>query len=139
MDKSLVKHSHIKLNMDIETRDKILFGRYKKNTYKFDNARTFQLLDREKLELLLGDNFIDPDSSYCGSPIAFKIYEFMDKYPKYIAHGYATVNNEDDYGMYITGVEKGEPAEDTDELADYMELFGDSAVFDSLTMFCNYE
>lgn len=49
------------LNKDITMRDKILFGKYRPNTYKFGGIRKFDNLDVETLGKLLEMNFADPE------------------------------------------------------------------------------
>jgi len=68
-----------------------------------------------------------------------KIYEFMQRYPKYKAHGYAVSDERDDYRISIEGVEKGEPHESIKEFQDYMDVFRFSDTFDYHTMFCWFD
>lgn len=49
------------LNKDILTRDKMIFGKYRPNTYKFGGIRKFDNLDVETLGKLLEMNFADPE------------------------------------------------------------------------------
>ena len=127
------------LNKDIATRDKILFGKYRPNTYKFGGIRKFDNLDVETLGKLLEMNFADPEDRQNLAPSIQEIYEFMRKYPKYKAHGYAVSDEREDYRISIEGVEKGEPHESIDEFQDYMNVFRFSDAFDYHTMFCWFD
>ena len=127
------------LNKDILTRDKMIFGKYRPNTYKFGGIRKFDNLDVETLGKLLEMNFADPEERQNLAPSIQEIYEFMRKYPKYKAHGYAVSDEREDYRISIEGVEKGEPHESIDEFQDYMNVFRFSDTFDYHTMFCWFD
>ncbi len=128
-----------KLNRDIETRDKIIFGNYKDSKYRFGGTRSFRGLNVDTLKILLDQNFIDPNETQNASPTVFEIYSFMENYPLYTAHGYAVVDTRDDYRISLEGVEKGGPANSVEELKDYMNLFRYADEFDESTMFCWFD
>lgn len=128
-----------KLNRDIETRDKIIFGSYKDSKYRFGGIRSFRGLDVDTLKILLDQNFIDPEETQNESPTVFEIYSFMEDYPSYTAHGYTVVDSQEDYRVSLEGVEKGEPAYSIEELKDYMSLFRGADEFDESTMYCWFD
>jgi len=62
----------------------------------------------------------------------------MHRHKDYLAHGYTTSDDMDNYGVIIEGVEKGVPASSSDEFKDYMSLFSNSDIFDEATMYCYF-
>ena len=128
-----------KLNDDIETRDKIIYGKYKSAPYKFTGYRSFSGMEADVLTDLLDNNFADPDETCGYSPTIYEIREFLRDYPDYTAHGYSADNKDGNYGIVICGVEKGSPSDSSDELHDYMRLFGNADEFDETNMRCCYD
>lgn len=124
------------LNKDIAFRDKIIFGKYRPNMYKFTKLRKFDGLDVNALSQLIDENFADPDCCKELAPTISEVYDFMTRYPKYKAHGYVTSLESNKYGVFIEGVDKGEPHETIDEFQDYMNVFRFSDTFDHMTMYC---
>lgn len=127
------------LNKDVSTRDKLIFGKYSPNRYKFGGIQKFENLDVETLGKLIDQNFAEPENRKNLAPSIGEIYDFMLRYPKYKAHGYAVSIDRDDYSISIEGVEKGEPAESVYEFSDYMAVFRYSDVFYHETMYCWFE
>lgn len=127
-----------KLNNDIVTRDKIIYGKYRASAYRFDNVRKFSELTADCITELLNQNFIDVEQHCGNAPTVLEIYEFLKKYTLYTAHGYTTDEDNDNYGVYITGVEKGIPSDSVDEFQDFMSLFSGCDELDTLTMWCEY-
>ncbi len=129
-----------RLNKNIEQRDKIIFGKYRASAYKFDGRRKFEHLTHSQLVRLLEEGYANPESRVGNSPLYIQVCDFIEKYPVYMANGYAVGGaDEDDYGVYINGVECGEPAESGEEFQDYMALFGGFDEFDEATMYCMFE
>ena len=127
------------LNKDIETRDKIIFGKYREATYKHGGVREFEGMTRDTLKQLLDQDFADPDERQNLSPTIIEIYEFMAKYPEYTAHGYAVSNSRDDYRVSIDGVSKGRQSDSVKEYTDYMTLFRYCDEFNPRTMYCWFD
>lgn len=124
------------LNKDIVSRDKIIFGKYRPNKYKFGGIQKFEGMDVKTLKTLIDNNFADPEDRQNLAPSIQEIYDFMEMYPKYTAHGYAVSDQRDDYRVSIEGVEKGEPSESVKEFTDYMAVFRYSDCFSYETMYC---
>lgn len=125
----------MELNKDIEGRDKLIFGRYRPNRYKFGNVCKFEGVDLDTMDRLLEQNYIFFDD-ICADDIMFEdIYDFVQKYPDYKIHGYTTL----EHGIKVQGVEKGTPNDTVEEFTDYMALFRDCKHFGSGTMYCSFE
>lgn len=124
------------LNKDIETRDKIIFGKYKPGKYKYGGTQKFRAMHVDTLKTLLDQDFADPECVKGDSPTIIEFYHFMRMYPEYTAHGYVVSDNEDNYGVVIEGVERGGLAASQFEVRDYMALFGRSDEFNEYTMWC---
>lgn len=127
------------LNRDIETRDKLIFGRYRPSKYKFGGTCHFDDLDVDNLEKLIEQNFIDLQGKHNLAPTVEEIYAFMKKYPQYTAHGYTVSADRQDYRVSLEGVEKGVPSDSVDEFKDYMELFRHADEMNVGTMYCRFE
>ncbi len=125
----------MELNKDIETRDKIIFGRYRTKKYAHDDIVHFGGLESDKLGKLITQGFIDSDYKYTkDSPKVSEIHQFLLKYPSYNCYGYATSS-----GIYITGVVKGHACNNPDEFKEFMKLFRNFSKFDVSTMNCLFE
>ena len=127
------------LNKDIETRDKIIYGKYKPSRYKFGGTQSFRGMMVDTLKTLIDQNFADPEECQNDSPTISEFYDFMERYPEYTAHGYTVSDTRDDYRVSIEGVEKGSPASIYDELQDYMALFAGADEFNEYTMWCWFD
>ncbi len=127
------------LNKDIETRDKLIFGKFKRNRYKFNDYISFEKLNLETFKALVDMNYINLNTNYNLAPMVYEIYDFLQKYPKYTIHGYVTSDESEDYGIYINGVEKGEPSESLQEFTDYMAVFRYNDEFEYETMYCWFD
>lgn len=129
----------MELNRDIEARDKIIFGKYRPNKYKFNDGQKFECMSDKTLKELIDKGFADPDARKNLGPSVIEVYEFLHQYKKYCAHGYVTSADCDDYGLFIEGVEKGEPSESLQEFTDYMTVFRYSDAFSHETMYCYFD
>lgn len=125
----------MELNNDIETRDKIILGRFRPNKYKFNNVCPFSNMDATILGQLIEQHFIDPEEWANKTCTVSDIYEFLKDYPDYTVHGYMKL----DGGIIIEGVEKGRPVASTEEFQRYMNLFKSSARLDTTTMYCAFK
>lgn len=92
----------MELNKDIANRDKMLFGRYRPNRYKFGNNAKCENIDNNTLHKLIEQNYIDTNDK-CGNVTVGDVLGFLDKYPVYKAHGIAFENG----AIKIEGVIKG--------------------------------
>lgn len=126
------------LNKDIETRDKIIFGRYRPNKYRYGTA-WFRDMNVKTLRKLLEQNFIDPEETQNESPTVEQIYEFMRRHPEYTCHGYTVAADRADYRVSIEGVEKGSPAANPIEFKDFMDLFGGADEINYRTNYCWFD
>ena len=73
------------------------------------------------MKILLDEKFANPADSQNAAPSIGEIYDFMQRYPKFKAHGYAVTKDRFDYRISIEGV----TAEDVepDEMAAFAEMF----------------
>jgi len=128
------------LNRDIETRDKLIYRKYRPNFYtQGGGIRHFTDLDAKTLQELVDMNFADPEDKQNDSPTLGEILEFLKKYPAYTAHGYSVSAERPDYRVSIEGVEKGIPSESVQEFQDYMALFRNADEFSNTTMYCWFD
>lgn len=128
-----------KLNQDIEARDKLIYGKYRASKYKFGNIQYFKDLAPKTMDILIKSKFADPDARKNNAPSFMEFYDFMNTYPGYKAHGYTVNIDDDDYGVYIEGVEKGQPTGSVEEFKEFMTLFGNCSSFNETTMYCWFE
>lgn len=91
------------LNADYKTRDQIIFGEYNDQNY-LGGTKRFEQLSLEKLESLVGNNFIDLDDCQNLSPTVQEFLTFMKNHPKVYAHGYVVSHNRNDYRVSIEGL-----------------------------------
>ena len=127
------------LNKDIEKRDKLIFGRYREKKYEYDGKVHFGGIDHKVLGQLLEQGFVDGKFRYNhNSPMVNEIYDFMNTYHAYCCHGYVTSIG-DDYGIYLTGIEKGHASDSPQEFKRYMALFGKADKIDVNNMNCLFE
>lgn len=129
----------IKLNPDIETRDKIIYpDGYNPNEY-FGGIRHFRFLSVQDLTTLIENGFVDILERQNDAPSIRRIYGFMKEYPQYTAHGYTVDISREDYRISIEGVEKGTPGSSHKEIHDFYELFSTADTYLEDTMYCWFD
>ena len=126
----------MELNKDIETRDKLIWGKYRPRKYNFGGVIPYQGMNVRTLRKLLEQNFADPEERQNNAPTIGEIYNFMKSYPSYTCHGYAVSADRDDYRVSIEGVEKGDKTDSVEEFQSYMKLFGNADEINFNTMYC---
>lgn len=89
------------LNKDQKIRDILL--KIENQKYMGGVAR-FISLDLERLEKLIGGNFLNLDDKQNNAPPIQEFYEFMKKYPCVKAHGYAVDKARTDYRISVEGL-----------------------------------
>lgn len=123
-----------KLNKDVDTRDRIVFGiKYNPEAY-MGGIRRFKNLTYEELVKLRDCNFLDPYDAQNYAPTIEEIMEFMKNHSGFTAHGYVVSPERSNYRLSIEGVEKEGNITNSDKGA-FIELFGDA---DELTMDDNW-
>jgi hypothetical protein len=92
-------------NADYKKRNQIVFGDddVEGETW-LGGTRHFEALDFKQLERLVDNDFIDLEGTQNCSPSAGEFMEFLEKYPKATAHGYAVSHKRDDYRVSLEGV-----------------------------------
>jgi len=120
-------------NRDVKRRNKLLG--ISEDTEWFGGVAYFKDLDVETLKILLDEKFADPDDCQNAAPSIGQIYDFMQEYPKFKAHGYAVVETRFDYRISIEGV----TAEDVEpeELAAFAKMFHDADDFIATRWLCH--
>ena len=83
----------------------------------------------EQLKLLIDEKFADPEECQNDAPSIQDIYDFMENYPEFVAHGYIVSPNRTDYRVSLEGV-KLERKPTPDELQDFTTLFRHADTFD---------
>lgn len=129
----------VELNPNIQQRDELIFGKYDDKAYVTGGVRYFDKLSLEVLNHLLELNFIDANDKQNNCPSVKEILAFMEKYPKYTAHGYAVSRNQIDYLVTLTGVEKEGDLDNLDELKDFVDLFGRADELHAENLYCWFD
>lgn len=119
---------------NIETRDKLIFGRYRPKKYQNDNHPIFSGVSGKTLGELIDQGFIAPMAQYHLAPPVCELHSFMQRYPGYTCHGYTTPNE-----VVICGVDKGSPADTPAEFQDFIGLFRNATETDVKTGYCWFE
>lgn len=118
----------MKMNMDVKTRDELLFGEFDLGKYG-GGIRHFEDLGYDDLKYLMEQRFISYNDYQNGSPCAGDIMHFMEDYTKFTAHGYAVSPTRGDYRITIEGVElQGDYDHET--LLAFIEMFRFADEFD---------
>ena len=125
----------MEMNMDIETRDKIIFGSYNPNGY-LGGCKNFKELSLETLKELVALGFADPEETQNYSPTITEFIEFMENHPGYYAHGYTVTDKRPDYRVTIEGIAKDEPCADQDELEAFVLFARHADDFDMNPPYC---
>lgn len=116
-------------NMDIKTRDEIIFGEYNPNTYS-GGVRYFYGMNLDTLNKLIELGFVDLDEAQNNSPTIDEFIEWMENHDGYIVNGYVVSDKREDYRLSIVSIKKTEKIEDKDELVEFIEAFRNADVFD---------
>ena len=122
------------MKLDIETRDKMIFGRYRERKYQNGNRPIFSGMTAKTLGDLIAEGYIDQMSHYNDAPLVCEIHSFLQRYPKYTCHGFTTLD-----GVYIAGVEKGSPADTPAEFQDFIGVFKAPTELNIQTGYCWYK
>jgi len=111
------------LNMNYQERDKIIFGKVLDWDAKIPPSGSFTDLSAADLQLLLDKNFIEADETQNFSPSTEDFLDFMKRYPRTTAHGYAISPKRDDYRVTLEGVEIPGPCSG-DEIVAFSNAYG---------------
>lgn len=116
-------------NRNVTLRDEIIFGKYEPQEYP-GGCRRFDGLTLDKLEQLIKDDYMVLSERHNNAPPVEKFISFMEKYPGYVATGYAISVNRGDYRVCVDGLEKPDGGYTTmDELDDFYKLFREADDF----------
>ena len=127
------------LNLDVATRDKIIFGEYEEKKY-IGGLRHFENLTLENLQKLVKENFACTEDKQNDCPTIGEVMEFMTKYPNYTAHGYVVSIKREAYRVSIEGVSKDGAAESAEELKDFKTLFSKAdELVTGVQMYCWFD
>lgn len=128
-----------KLNTDVVTRDRMIFGSYDKSKYS-GGIRHFENLSLETLNRLLKENFADREEKQNWAPAIGAFVDFMKAYDGYTAHGYTVDIERGDYRVSLEGVFKDGEADSFEELEEFRKLFKEADILntDNL-MYCWFD
>ena len=88
----------------------------------YDIAR-FNGLKHEQIQLLLDENFADPDETQNDSPSIQEFLEFLKANPSFRAHGYIVTPRRNDCRVTLEGVELAKGADpSTEEIQAFIDL-----------------
>jgi hypothetical protein len=91
------------LNKDYQKRNQIIFGDNNTDNWP-GGVRRIESLSLEQLNDLIQNDFIDLEDCQNCSPTVEAFLDFMKKYPKVEAHGYAVSHTRDDYRVSLEGL-----------------------------------
>lgn len=103
-------------------------------------CQSFTELTLTELNLLLDENFIDPEEYQNDSPNTMQFKEFLDKYPDVRLHGYIVSPERDDYRVTIEGLEYyGDVSKEM--LQDFINVFryADDFICEDDHLFCWFD
>lgn len=87
-----------------------------------DHTR-FRHLDVKVLGKLLKEKLIDPEENQNGSPTTKEFFDFMKKYPQFLALGYVISKDRDDARISIEGIENDGSAVDAGTMQAFIEEY----------------
>ena len=103
-------------------------------------CKSFKGLTLSQLNLLLEENFIDPEECQNSSPTTIEFKEFLDRYPECTLHGYIVTPERSDYRVTIEGLEYcGDVPRDM--LVDFINEFrySDNFICDEDYLYCWFD
>ena len=110
----------MKYNYDDKRRCEIIGVEYP--TPYLGGCTSFKGLTLSQLNLLLDENFIDPEECQNCSPNTMEFKQFLEMYPEATLHGYIVTPDRDDYRVTIEGLEyHGEVSKEL--LSDFIDEF----------------
>lgn len=128
-----------KLNRDVVTRDKMIFGSYESSKY-CGGIRRFKGLNLDTLKMLVQKNFAEEEEAQNYAPTTAEIIEFMSKHEGYTAHGYAVSIERGDYRVTLEGVSKDRAADSAEELEEFKTLFKEADTLNTnAKMYCWFD
>lgn len=116
-------------NMDIKTRDEMIFGKYEPDKY-LGGTRYFKGMNVNLLKELVKKGFVDPEECQNCSPSVAEFIEFMEGWDGYMVDGYVVTDKRDDYRVSVEAIEKNGVIETKEELVDFVETFRFADDFD---------
>lgn len=131
-----------KYSKDEEIRDKIIFGEYDKTKY-MGGIRRYSNLDVATLNYLIAMGFADPQDKQNEAPTIEEFLQFLEKHPKFTAHGYVVSSEREDYRLSVEGVQCETMGDvlDVNDVADFGDMFHDADEFEVTPTFawCWYD
>ena len=111
------------MNKDIETRDKIIFGEYDPEKYKYGGVRRFECKATVMQELIKND-FVDLYDAQNNSPSIDEFMEYIDGIEEYVTFEcYAVDITRHDYRVSIEGIQVLLPKDKRDDFYALIETF----------------
>ena len=117
-------------NMDIKTRDEIIFGSYNPDAY-WGGVRDFEGMEVSTLKKLVDMRYADPEEAQNDSPTIEEFIRWMETYDGYVVNGYVVTDKRSDYRVSIESIEKIGIIENKDELVDFVNAFRYADEFDT--------
>ncbi len=71
---------------------------------EWDDTTHLDAIRLDQLELLVAEKFIDPEGRQNNSPSTQEFLDFMRKYPRVVAQGYAVAIKRPDYRVSLVGL-----------------------------------
>ena len=109
-------------NMDIKTRDTIIFGSYNPDAYR-GGVMDFEGMEVSTLKKLVDMRYADPEEAQNDSPTIEEFIRWMETYDGYVVNGYVVTDKRSDYRVSIESIEKIGIIEDKDELINFVNAF----------------
>ena len=111
----------IDFNMDIKTRDTIIFGDYEPDKY-LGGTRDFKGMNVETLKKMVEMKFADPDEAQNGSPRIEEFIDFMESNEGYKVDGYVVTDQRADYRVSVEAIEKDGKIDTMEDLEAFIDF-----------------
>ena len=115
-------------NMDVKTRDEIIFGEYAPEKY-LGGTRWFEGMNIDTVKRLMEMKYMDPDEAQNASPTIKELVDYAEQYDGYTFGGYTVSIDRCDYRVSLESISKGGKA-DADEVISFTKEFHSADEFD---------
>lgn len=117
------------MNKDVEMRDKILFGKYDPDSYRFGGCKNFHC-SYETMKTLIENGFVDLNECQNDSPTTADFMDILDGINNVEFIAYAIGPDRSDYRITIEGVDVEIPDDNYDLFIQLIEHFRYADEFD---------
>lgn len=110
------------MNMDVRSRDKLIFGKYDPNAY-MGGIRRFEGMPYSTLSKLIDGDYVDLNDAQNYAPSISELYEFASSDPSaYTFDGYVVSPQRSDYRVSIDSINRVTPFAQAEDVVDFAEF-----------------